>query len=221
VPRPIPLQRPSVSQITQSDCAHSVPHAAALRPAYSWTLGALRNLAAALDLEPAELAAQLSGRGASLAARLQQVVGARVCVIPGCPEPHIARGWCYRHYQRWRKYGDPLAWRRAPPTPKPPPKRLPLEQRFWSHVSKQQGGCWLWSASVTEDGYGRFSLKPPREQRAHLFAYRLAHGPLPSGQVLTNRCGTRACVNPENWQPSTLRAVARGWHTPRKPRDRS
>lgn len=31
------------------------------------------------------------------------------CSVEGCPEPVIARGWCYRHYDRWRKHGDPLA----------------------------------------------------------------------------------------------------------------
>jgi transcriptional regulator with XRE-family HTH domain len=169
----------------------------------------LRKLAAALSLEPAELAAQLTGRGAALAQRLQQLAGARGCAIPDCPAPHTARGWCWRHYQRWRKYGDPLAWRRAPPKPKPPSKRLPLEQRFWSHVSKQAGGCWLWSGSVTPHGYGRFSLGPTRVQLAHIFAYRLAHGPLLPGQVLTNQCWHPACVNPEHWQVSTKADVGR------------
>lgn len=32
----------------------------------------------------------------------------RTCIAPeGCDEPPVARGYCGRHYQRWRKYGDP------------------------------------------------------------------------------------------------------------------
>ena len=30
-----------------------------------------------------------------------------ICVIPGCGSPLLARGWCAKHYQRWRNYGDP------------------------------------------------------------------------------------------------------------------
>lgn len=29
------------------------------------------------------------------------------CKIDGCDEPHKARGWCVKHYQRWRKHGSP------------------------------------------------------------------------------------------------------------------
>jgi hypothetical protein len=30
-----------------------------------------------------------------------------VCSVPDCGRKATARGWCYRHYVRWRKYGDP------------------------------------------------------------------------------------------------------------------
>ncbi len=33
---------------------------------------------------------------------------ANQCEIPGCGRPHLARGWCQRHYAKWNKYGDPL-----------------------------------------------------------------------------------------------------------------
>lgn len=29
------------------------------------------------------------------------------CHIDGCPRPASARGWCQRHYDRWKRYGDP------------------------------------------------------------------------------------------------------------------
>lgn len=35
------------------------------------------------------------------------------CSVPGCGTPARTRGWCGPHYQRWRRYGDPLA--SAPP----------------------------------------------------------------------------------------------------------
>lgn len=31
----------------------------------------------------------------------------RRCSIEGCSRPHVARGWCHRHYERWSRNGDP------------------------------------------------------------------------------------------------------------------
>jgi hypothetical protein len=30
-----------------------------------------------------------------------------ICTIPDCGRPKIARGWCIRHYSRWKNHGDP------------------------------------------------------------------------------------------------------------------
>ena len=30
------------------------------------------------------------------------------CTIPACDTQHRAKGYCQKHYQRWRKHGDPL-----------------------------------------------------------------------------------------------------------------
>lgn len=32
-----------------------------------------------------------------------------VCCISGCEGRNVGRGWCRKHYLRWRKHGDPLA----------------------------------------------------------------------------------------------------------------
>lgn len=31
----------------------------------------------------------------------------RTCSIPGCGSKMLARGWCSKHYQRWKRMGDP------------------------------------------------------------------------------------------------------------------
>lgn len=31
-----------------------------------------------------------------------------VCMIKDCSSPALARGWCSKHYNRWRAHGDPL-----------------------------------------------------------------------------------------------------------------
>lgn len=32
---------------------------------------------------------------------------AKPCKIDGCSSPASGRGWCSKHYQRWRRHGDP------------------------------------------------------------------------------------------------------------------
>jgi 5-methylcytosine-specific restriction endonuclease McrA len=38
------------------------------------------------------------------------------CVLPDCSDPHGAGGYCYRHYQRLIRTGDPYGLRQGPPT---------------------------------------------------------------------------------------------------------
>lgn len=33
-----------------------------------------------------------------------------MCSISDCNKPVQARGWCQKHYAKWRIYGDPLHW---------------------------------------------------------------------------------------------------------------
>ena len=39
----------------------------------------------------------------------------RTCSVPDCEERHRAKGFCGKHYQRWKRYGDPLERRRPAP----------------------------------------------------------------------------------------------------------
>lgn len=37
----------------------------------------------------------------------------RICSTAGCSDPHYARGFCIKHYFRWRRYGNPYQKRVA------------------------------------------------------------------------------------------------------------
>ena len=67
-------------------------------------------------------------------------------------------------------------------------------ERFWTKVNKS-GECWLWTAGLYHDGYGKF-WDGKRHCRAHRFAYELLVAPIPDGLQLDHLCRVRHCVNP-------------------------
>lgn len=68
--------------------------------------------------------------------------------------------------------------------------------RFWAKVSVLPSGCWVWTASIRKDGYGRFMTHDRRADVAHRVGYITLVGPLPDKSVLDHLCRNRACVNP-------------------------
>ena len=102
----------------------------------------------------------------------------------------------------------------------PRPNRVtPADVRFWRMVQKTDG-CWLWTASVTDMGYGRFNPTTSSKGRkvgAHRYAYELLVGPIPPGLMLDHichdpatcaggrTCPHRRCVNPSHLVPVTCR----------------
>jgi len=90
------------------------------------------------------------------------------------------------------------------------PVRLPRtfpRDRFWSSV-RRTDGCWVWTGTVTRQGYGQFSEKRGTRwvhHLAHRASWLLANDELEPGYVVVHRCGNRACVRPEH-----LVMVARG-----------
>lgn len=126
----------------------------------------------------------------------------RTCTIDGCNSSAVARGWCDKHYRRWRRHGDPTIAGRIVGDDR---------KRFFSHVAK--GGpddCWLWEGSHNAPRYGTpygtFRYQG-RTRPAHLVAYLLTHGPdsVPAGRVLDHLCRVTLCVNPAHLEPITQR----------------
>lgn len=80
--------------------------------------------------------------------------------------------------------------------------------RFLNKLDKDPNGCWIWTASIDRDGYGRFGVpgKTRSEWRmflAHRVSYETFVGPIPKGLELDHLCRVRACTNPDHLEPVT------------------
>ena len=94
-----------------------------------------------------------------------------------------------------------------------------------SKVVPGPGGCLIWTAMATKNGYGRF-WDGSRMVVAHRISYELHVGvKIPEGLQIDHLCRVRRCVNPdhlevvtqrENWRrgKSITRALADKTHCP-------
>jgi hypothetical protein len=123
------------------------------------------------------------------------------CSVAECKTVAHMRGWCYKHYSRWRR-------RRTF-------ELLTTEERFWAKVNfdgPPWNGtpCWEWTASLTK-GYGRFVING-RRQMAHRVAYEWLRGPIPDGLTIDHLCRNTICMNHVHLEPVTMKVnLARGF----------
>jgi hypothetical protein len=121
-----------------------------------------------------------------------------VCSIEGCDNQAVARGWCPKHWMRWRHIGDAAA---------PTVQDLTPEERFWLKVDRT-GSCWLWTAGKRGDGYGAFQVESRRQIGAHRYSYEIHHGPIPDDMVVMHACDVPLCVNPAHLSLGTVQENA-------------
>lgn len=91
--------------------------------------------------------------------------------------------------------------------------------RYWSKVERQTepcahrpdlGPCWLWTGTINQGGYGRFTLDGHMVV-AHRVGFLLAGLTIPDGFDLDHLCRVRSCVFPGHLEPVTPREnVLRG-----------
>lgn len=81
-------------------------------------------------------------------------------------------------------------------------REVPDPERFWNKVNKGDG-CWLWTASTNDDGYGHFRSAAGKHLNAHRYSYQLHNGAIPAGMTVMHSCDTPRCVNPEHLRLGT------------------
>lgn len=112
----------------------------------------------------------------------------KLCTVEGCTNLSVARGWCPKHYARWKKYGDP-AYRvkeyfRTP------------EERFAART-EWRGDCLIWTGGLSGEvgnAYGQIWVDG-EYQKAHRYAWERVNGEIPEGMLVDHKdhCDTRCC----------------------------
>ena len=83
-----------------------------------------------------------------------------------------------------------------------PELTVEIKRRFWSKVEINLGGCWLWQASTTPLGYGKFGIGHFLFY-AHRVSFWQAYG-LQPGPILDHFvCSNPSCINPLHLREST------------------
>lgn len=120
------------------------------------------------------------------------------CTLQGCDHPHYGKGYCSKHYQRWKRHGSP--------EPDDFRCRYDSPEQSFAARTTPSGDCLLWTGSTTRRGYG-VTTDHGRRLMAHHYAWEQAGNP-PSRtgcSLTTNATSNRA------W-----RSVISGWRLARK-----
>ena len=113
----------------------------------------------------------------------------RICSINGCKNRHEAKGFCQKHYLRWKAHGE------AVNTPLNRDKSF--QERFEEKVELIPfSTCHWWIASVSRR-YGQIR-RNGKAVPAHRAAYELYIGPIRQGMYVLHTCDHRLCVNPDH-----------------------
>lgn len=78
-------------------------------------------------------------------------------------------------------------------------RRVDLREGYEARVIRADG-CWAWSGSVTDDGYGQIevSWRKPTRVLAHRLSWELHLGQIPAGLFVLHKCDNPPCTNPDH-----------------------
>lgn len=127
----------------------------------------------------------------------------RQCSVPECERPHNARGYCFGHYERWKRLGHPDVER---PLNTHVAADASLDERLARRIDSGLSAdeCWPWKGSyggvkrATGVGYGKLTVAG-KQLDAHRVAWELHNAQsIPAGFHVMHICDYPPCVNPSH-----------------------
>lgn len=94
-----------------------------------------------------------------------------------CPNLGQSRGWCPKHYARWKKHGDPLV-----------KVRRGWPWNFEGQQKRRPNGCLGWTGKPSSSGYGIVRHADGRDVYVHVVAWERVNGPVPPGYQVDHIC---------------------------------
>jgi hypothetical protein len=114
-----------------------------------------------------------------------------ICSFNGCGLKAHSKGLCASHWRQKHKGLElkPLQLQHH---------GLSLLDRFEARFRKRDG-CWNWTASLNNKGYGQFYRDDKRRAYpAHRMSYELYKEKIPEGMNVLHKCDNPRCVNPDH-----------------------
>lgn len=118
-----------------------------------------------------------------------------VCSIPKCDKSAVRRGWCYRHYGRWRAHGNPTAGGKNRP-----PAGASLKAIERAIAESVPSECWNWPLSENGRGYGQLWIDGVHCAAHRVICERVQGSPPSAQHEAAHTCGNGhlGCVNPHH-----------------------
>ncbi len=125
-------------------------------------------------------------------------ISQKICSVEDCPNSVWARGWCDKHYRRWKAHDDPLfldfepwdsIWDEG------------FAEYFWNKAVKGDDGCWRWRGIDKKGRYGKILVGETKYQ-THRLSWILTHNVEPTLLIL-HHCDHPSCINPEHLYEGT------------------
>jgi hypothetical protein len=113
------------------------------------------------------------------------------CSIENCENKYAGKGFCQKHYQKNKRYGDPLAGKTYSQN------KAGSEEYISENSEIDINDCWIWKKYKNNKGYGHPKFKG-ESILAHRLSYLTFIGEIPNNLHVLHNCDNPTCVNPKH-----------------------